>query len=170
MPRDRIRQEYCAKGHLLSETAHVRENGKRSCSVCQKERREELKERPKIFLAEKRCGRCEVPKPLNEFYRDASKPDGVGYYCKVCERWIKLLYNYGVTEEEYNALYAKQGGCCAICGHCPVPPEPFLVVDHVHDTEVVRGLLCGTCNTGLGMLKENPEIVEKALEYLYEAA
>lgn len=77
------------------------------------------------------------------------------------ERNRKLVKAYGITIEDYNALLAKQGGQCAIC-------KQFrkLVVDHCHDQQKVRGLLCDACNTGIGLLREDPELFARALEYL----
>lgn len=54
-----------------------------------------------------------------------------------------------------------QNGGCAICGRVTK-----LVVDHDHETNRVRGLLCSTCNTGLGKLGDNVENLRKAIVYL----
>ena len=82
------------------------------------------------------------------------------------------LYKWGLTPVEYNRLLLKQDNCCAICGckntskiikHPKVYP---LLVDHNHRTNKVRGLLCGQCNTMLGMAKDNPKILNNAIAYL----
>lgn len=41
-----------------------------------------------------------------------------------------------------------------------------LSVDHCHITGNIRGLLCRHCNAGLGLFKDNIELLEKALSYL----
>jgi len=58
----------------------------------------------------------------------------------------------------------KQGHACAMCGDKPTDKK--LGVDHNHKTGAIRGLLCGTCNTALGMLKDDPAIILKAYNYL----
>lgn len=72
-----------------------------------------------------------------------------------------LRTKYGITYEDYEELLVKQDGKCALCGRVSV-----LAIDHCHKTGKIRGLLCNQCNLGIGLLKEDPEIFKKALEYL----
>lgn len=79
---------------------------------------------------------------------------------------------YGISRVDYDSLYLRQGGVCAICRR----PETMvdkrtgktqgLSVDHNHKTGKVRGLLCGVCNTGLGKFKEDPRLLRLAADYL----
>lgn len=77
---------------------------------------------------------------------------------------------YGLTPADYAELLAAQNSVCAICGE----PEVLtyrgrlkrLSVDHCHDTDEIRGLLCNACNTAIGMLRHDPALVEKARLYL----
>lgn len=64
----------------------------------------------------------------------------------------------------FAALLAAQGGRCAICRR--VVASKFLRVDHCHVTGVIRGLLCQRCNPGLGFFQEDPDLLNRALEYL----
>lgn len=80
-------------------------------------------------------------------------------------RMYTLRKLYGVTPEEYDAQLAKQGGVCAICGGLNESGRK-LSVDHDHKTREFRGILCDNCNCGLGNLRDDPEIIKKALEYL----
>ena len=75
----------------------------------------------------------------------------------------RKLRKYGITEDEYNVLLEESGGLCMICKKKPLN---WLVIDHCHETHVVRGLLCGNCNTGLGLFKDNPELLQNAIKYL----
>lgn len=73
------------------------------------------------------------------------------------------LESFGLTIEQYNQIALQQNGRCAICGN---PPNRWLVVDHCHQTGIIRGLLCELCNFGLGQFKDNPETLIKAIAYL----
>jgi|SRR6185436_3628357 len=80
-----------------------------------------------------------------------------------------LIRNYGLSIAQYEALVIFQGGRCAICG-TDKPKERHksgnLHVDHDHKTGKRRGLLCGSCNSALGLFKDDPEIISKAAQYL----
>ena len=69
-----------------------------------------------------------------------------------------------LTEDEYEAMLEAQGGVCAICKEKPKGSR--LSVDHVHGTDQVRGLLCNLCNPALGLFKDNPDRLKRAIEYL----
>jgi hypothetical protein len=62
-------------------------------------------------------------------------------------------------------MLSKQGDVCAICA-TDKPTRVGWVVDHCHSTGRVRGILCGNCNTALGMVKDNPETLLAAVTYL----
>jgi hypothetical protein len=75
-----------------------------------------------------------------------------------------LRKKYGMAPEEYDTLFRAQEGVCAICGSTPGVRR--LAVDHDHVTGKIRGLLCGTCNTGLGAFKDRPHLLLSAATYL----
>jgi hypothetical protein len=75
-----------------------------------------------------------------------------------------LRRTYGITLERYESMLAQQGGVCAICSR--PPKRNRLAVDHSHASECVRGLLCTRCNRAVGLLWDDPAIVERALNYL----
>lgn len=77
----------------------------------------------------------------------------------------KRYEKYGITENNYDAIFDSQNGVCAICGS-PPKGDRELVIDHNHNTGKVRGLLCVTCNAGIGMLKDNKQILKRASDYL----
>jgi len=78
----------------------------------------------------------------------------------------KLKKNYGISLEQYNEMFDKQKGRCAICGTHQNELKQMLSVDHCHETNRIRGLLCNGCNRGIGYLKDDIRIVENALKYL----
>lgn len=143
------------------------------------------------------CNACRVEKPAGDFYgkqrtckgcqkarnaqwardnperraeidrRSKAKADKTA----VAERVRRQNYrqSYGITIEQYDEMLAAQGGLCAICrGECPTGKR--LGVDHCHETGKVRGLLCKSCNTGIGSLADSIECLEAALAYLREYA
>ena len=134
----------------------------------------------------KKCVHCTTEKPLEEFYKQKTSKDGHGSWCKVCQKaylkeWGKsraqrpprsddhvlryrMKYRYKATAEEYNEQLEKQGGVCAICS--APPGERRLGWDHCHETGQGRGILCHRCNVGIGMFRDDPELLTAAIEYL----
>jgi len=81
-----------------------------------------------------------------------------------------LRCRYGMTKAALTALLTHQNGLCAICGSQgdAAKKRGGLHVDHDHTTGLVRGLLCGHCNLGLGFLKDSVDRLARAIEYLAE--
>jgi len=78
----------------------------------------------------------------------------------------QLLRNcYGLTLEQYDEMFENQNGVCAICGGTNVNGRR-LCVDHDHETEKIRALLCNYCNNLLGHAKENIVILQSTINYL----
>lgn len=75
----------------------------------------------------------------------------------------KNLAKYGITVEQYQAMFDAQEGRCKICKG--LPGKVSLAVDHCHATGKVRALLCGFCNTRLAVL-ESPDWMALAVKYL----
>ena len=134
------------------------------------------------------CYRCKTWKPLADFNKERARWDGLSRACRQCqaEQYAKgkeryRLYRiehkekhqhycrerlYGVTREIYDELYDGQGGCCAICGIHQSELDKSLSVDHDHETEEVRGLLCSQCNFVLGFAHDSVEVLRHAIQYL----
>lgn len=76
---------------------------------------------------------------------------------------------YGITLDDYDALFAAQNGLCAACGFPGIPRRDRLrplVVDHDHQTGQVRGLLCNHCNVAIGMVSDDAARLRQLAEYL----
>lgn len=73
----------------------------------------------------------------------------------------------GITDDMYWSLYRKQGGRCGIC-ELRLRSDRYkrFAVDHDHTTGAIRGLLCGSCNTALGLMKDDAVRLRKAISYL----
>lgn len=79
----------------------------------------------------------------------------------------KLKRNFGITSDDYNEMLKEQKCCCWICGRHKIQFKTRLAIDHCHETDKIRGLLCGGCNTGLGIV-EDKKFNKRAKEYLKE--
>ena len=126
---------------------------------------------PEKYRAYQTAYRKGNPERLKGYYRkyaDKLRAEGRSrrsptYYRK------QNLRKYGLSVEDYIRLLEQQHGVCAICSQ----PEPQivnekrrnLVVDHNHQTGKVRGLLCTTCNVGLGMMQEDPVRLHSMIRY-----
>ena len=126
----------------------------------------------------KSCRVCHEEKPLDGFYKNAARKDGHQTICKECEKaasrkhWhgmsterrrdkhYKRFYDIGI--EKVQELIDKQEGRCAICGDV----LSHIHVDHNHSTGEVRGILCPSCNTGLGKMKDSIDVLTSAISYL----
>jgi hypothetical protein len=78
----------------------------------------------------------------------------------------RLQREYGITQDQLNALIEFQDNKCGICMKDIGATRATLNVDHDHRTGMVRGVLCSSCNTALGRLGDNVEGVRRALYYL----
>ena len=136
----------------------------------------------------KKCTSCKKRLNLENFVSDSTRGDGLCAKCKECnnsrskkyyeshktkilkrnmdyDRTIKLFKRYGITPKQWEEIYTRQNGCCAICGIHQSQLRVRLCVDHNHFTGEVRGLLCSSCNTKLAVV-EDKEYVSAAEEYL----
>lgn len=155
----------------------------RRCKLCQKKAATasaQSREAPE----RKRCPSCGRTKiTATSFYADRTRTDGFSVYCKPCQDpdrsdrrqkrrgWRKYQRRArGLTDGQYEAMLRAQGGACAICKQPPsdsrVIEDPVLPIDHDHETGEVRGLLCGPCNRGLGLFRDDPERLRNAARYL----
>lgn len=129
------------------------------------------------------CSKCGMFKPsdLTHFRRASAKKGGLYSYCRDCHNKTnrayfaanrgaqvgrKLMERYGITLDEYERMLEEQGGHCAICEKTEGARGRRLHVDHCHTTGRVRGLLCSTCNRGIGMLRDDVELMRRALAYM----
>ena len=81
-----------------------------------------------------------------------------------------LKKQYGISLDQWEDMYANQGGKCAICKN-PEGAERYanMSVDHCHTTGRVRGLLCNNCNRALGLFRDDPAVLASAVVYLKQA-
>ena len=94
---------------------------------------------------------------IRKEYREAHKKEA---------KSRNLKKNYNITLEQYDELYNKQEGKCAICGTHQEELKSTLHIDHNHKTKKIRGLLCFKCNSLLGCANDNIIKLESAIIYL----
>ena len=131
----------------------------------------------------KECSKCGAIKPLEEYPKNNKCRSGRTNRCKPCTQaykaqWRKanpashrsahLRSKYGISVEEFNAMLEEQNHTCLLCDHKHVEncQKNALRVDHNHQTGEIRGLLCKECNSGMGLLGDNPERLRAAARYL----
>ena len=137
------------------------------CKKCQASKTREWYSSNKEYCIKKRSERFQKNKlqdSANVLKWQRENPDKLrGYHLK---------RKYGITLEQYNGLFINQNGLCKICNKTETAIDRKnsklrdLAVDHCHKTKQIRGLLCTCCNTALGLLKDNIELLEKAITYL----
>lgn len=135
------------------------------------------------------CTKCKEIKHESEFYAEPrnTKRNGKRTQCKACDyiknvnyrnkpgskekqaktrRVWSRLNRYGFTPGMYEERLEEQGNVCAICKTDTPGGRGQFHADHDHDTNQPRGVLCHNCNVALGNFKDNPEILQAAIEYL----
>jgi hypothetical protein len=114
------------------------------------------------------CRRCERYLDKTHFWGDKET------YCKECKKFVGInsnLKNKKLDIEKYSEIEKSQNGVCKICGG---KDNKRLSVDHDHSCcsgsktcgNCTRGLLCSRCNKTLGMIQDDPELLQKMINYL----
>jgi len=141
----------------------------------------------------KYCPKCKKVKDLDEF--STMKVRGkIASHCRECNREMlneyydtengkkikkqqyvrnKTTYKnstlkrkFGISLDEYNQILIKQGGGCAICGKTEKENKKMLAVDHCHETNKNRSLLCSSCNICIGFIEKNKLDIDAIKNYL----
>ena len=113
----------------------------------------------------KRCSKCAIAQPLENFSRDKNRKDGYYHRCKNCSKEDQDKYRnksypkssrryikYGLTEEAIREMLKNQGYICPLCR---TRLDEDYVVDHCHSSNLVRGILHRICNTRLGVYEKS---------------
>lgn len=162
----------CSKGH----TSPRRKNG--NCISCEQLRYQNdpvRKEYVKKKQAERRAKISADPVLLvekQEYMRAYSKKNRT----KLSEQ-SKHIYHRNNTKirlqrkginptKEILDYIENHSGKCDLCNQDPNDRWKELAFDHCHKTNIFRGLLCGNCNKALGLFSDNPELMQRASEYV----
>ena len=114
------------------------------------------------------CVICKQTKSVFNFHKRARSANGYRRECRDCRSaHRRLLRRNKTTREE---LARKQKNACAICGRVDEADGKSLALDHDHESNTIRGLLCMRCNTGIALLGEEPTVLLSAVKYLRKHA
>lgn len=157
------------------------------CKQCTNKKKYSINVTPPIPEEFRTCTKCGETKPISEYPVDRYKSSGYSPSCKDCrnkhrrdnrarlsiqekkywennpeklqaKRRRRSARKYGLSYEEYEAALKSE---CEICG-----AKEDLSVDHNHETNEVRGVLCRRCNLCIGRMDDDPGILLRAVEYL----
>jgi len=142
----------------------------------------------------KKCSKCQIEKPFDDFYKKKTNKDGyyghckecqneygrshykdnVSYYVKKAKRWkaSNTVSGHNISKDHHQQMLSRFNSLCWIC-----KVETATVIDHDHDCnrdkgceDCVRGVLCRQCNWGLGNFRDNPDYLLSAIKYLQNAS
>lgn len=128
---------------------------KHFCRKC-----DSLKESDKFYIRKNKKEEWIIQKPCIECTKKYKKE-------KVSEvKNIRLKKAYNISNDEYNIILLNQNNSCAICEKHKSNFNKELSVDHCHNSNKIRGILCNDCNVGLGFFKDDIRLFKKAINYL----
>ena len=110
------------------------------------------------------CRKCNIDKPLTAYHHDKRTPNKRRTTCTECRNMHRRITN--ISSDARKDLLETQNNACAICGINADDLTQGLCVDHNHETNQVRGLLCNACNLGLGQFRDSVVFLSCAIEYL----
>lgn len=115
-------------------------------------------------LLGKQCTRCREYRLYEDFQKRSTSSDGLFATCAECRRFHWKSARYNITRDEVRRLESITK--CQLCGGEIDFRNGSHAIDHCHETQVIRGVLCRTCNVGLGALKDSVDLVMAGAEYL----
>ena len=110
------------------------------------------------------CSKCKIDKDLELYHADRRTGNRKRNVCIDCRQSQRKITN--ISTFEYAKLLVEQNNSCAICGVSATELKRELNVDHNHETNNIRGLLCHHCNIGLGNFRDSTTLLSVAIEYL----
>lgn len=174
--KERHRKEYRQRPEVIKRNRELakkyRETHREKCRLIHKKfyysHLEKCRERARDYAKKHQKGRAEYSKKWCMLNKEHVKRTRKKYYKKNKNRiflWYLKRY-YDLTFDQYNMILKNQKFCCGICKKKYEPNDQKFHIDHNHDTNTVRGVLCRSCNHLLGCAKDSTDILYKAIRYL----
>lgn len=125
----------------------------------------------------RKCNQCEKVKDLKDFGLKNKEREVYRTYCRECDKeynqkhqdnyrnTTRKLKIYNLSQDELDILMEKEK--CEICNERVEGKNKH--IDHCHESQFVRGILCHRCNLGLGYFKDNELRLFSAIAYLRKA-
>ena len=148
------------------------------CNICQKEydrkRNEKGLVRPRKYLDGKmHCRDCNEYLTKENFTIRKNTNTRCDP-CQIVHQHRQTVKKHGIDYEQYLEMYEKQDGKCKICSNVETSYKSRLSIDHDHACcpgenscgKCIRGLLCFKCNTALGNVKDDVNILQNMIRYL----
>ena len=143
----------------------MRDGHRNDCKVCNlAEKKRRYDEDPQAEVARVKRWQQDNADRVNSRHREIRKRPDV----KRRERDAYYRRKHGISVDEADAILDAQGHRCAICKRKAPERLASMHLDHDHKTGKIRGFLCIDCNHGIGKLKDDPELLLRALVYLRE--
>jgi hypothetical protein len=142
--------------------AGMRDGHRNDCKVCNlADKRRRYMSDPAKYKAMVRRWQKANADHVNAYQRDLrARPEQ-----KRKQRDAYYRRTFGISADDFDALLEAQGGVCAICA-CAPEREASFHLDHDHVTGDIRGVLCLSCNQGVGQFQDDPELLERAAAYV----
>jgi len=166
----------CGETKLISEYSKNRTSKdglQNHCKACKKEISDVYNKSPQGKASQLKYNKTEKSKIANKNYNIRHNYKGQKKWIKsekgkISYRNRRLKKEFGITIEIYDKMLQQQNYCCAVCNTHESEFQRRLHVDHCHETNKVRGLLCVRCNNALGQFKDNIDLFKSAIKYLKE--
>ena len=171
----------CGESKDLRFYSKIKENNsyRNTCTQCRSNSKTSRFKQQDIVLSLhlqglKECITCKILKDLTEFHKNKNTRFGLSSNCKSCSLDHRINYKdrllyrkYSLEVGGFNIMLEKQRNKCLICENVfGNSSGTKAVVDHCHNNGIVRGLLCGQCNKGIGTFKDDTNILYNAIIYL----
>jgi hypothetical protein len=140
----------------------TRDGHRGECKACNRAaKRERYASDPQKYVGMVRRWQRENPERLREYRRERNARPEI----KRQQRDMYYRRTYGLSADDVDEMLDAQHGGCAICGTKP-ERVASMHIDHDHEHGHLRGLLCVTCNQGLGQFRDDPALLLRAIVYL----
>ncbi len=120
----------------------------------------------------KKCCKCLKTKSIKNFSKTKLNKDGFHGQCLECYRYDRFRKKYKLSADKYNIMLKEQNYQCDCCkiffkkNSVNSYKKIKICIDHDHKSGKIRGLLCGKCNSAIGLFGDSINNLQNAINYL----